>query len=90
MLKENKSIEARVNKLHGKYINDTITPQELKEFISISMAHRGNVSMKEFGNRFRNFKTTKPVEAHEHNNINGELYDAFTNLTTARQSTEII
>jgi hypothetical protein len=72
-------MENRVNKLHGKYFNGTISPEELKEFINTSMAQRGNVGMKEFANRFRNFKTTKPVGTEGHQIINGDLYDAFTN-----------
>ena len=81
MSKENQSTEVRIKKLHGKYLNDTINPQELKEFVAISMSNRGNVSLKEFYNRFRNYKATAPVETVEQNknNITGEVYDAFTN-----------
>jgi hypothetical protein len=75
------STEVRIKKLHGKYLNDKINPEELKEFISISMSNRGNVSLKEFYNRFRNHKATAPAETTEQNmdNVKGEVYDAFTN-----------
>jgi len=81
MSKDNQSTEVRIKKLHGKYLNDTISPQELKEFVAISMSNRGNVSLKEFYNRFRNHKATGPTETNEQNknDITGEVYDAFTN-----------
>ena len=75
MTKVKDTTEIRINKLHGKYLNDTISPQELKEFISISMANRGNVSMKEMGNRFRNYKTSTPAETTQQkiDNVKGEV-----------------
>ena len=80
MSKENQSTEARIKKLHGKYLNDKISPQELKEFVAISMSNRGNVSLKEFYNRFRNYKATAPVETTEqnyNNDVKGEEYESF-------------
>ena len=67
---------ARIKQLHGKYLNDTINPKELKEFISKSMANRGNVSLKEMGNRFRNYKDSLPGDD-KTKNVTGEVYDAF-------------
>ena len=69
------STDARIKKLHGKYINDTISPAELKELISKSMANRGNVSMNEMASRFRNYRATAPVEATGQNidNVRGEV-----------------
>jgi hypothetical protein len=64
-----KDNDVRINKLHGKYINDKISPEELKELISKSMT--GNVSMKEFGNKFRNHQATKPAEVKQ--NVRGEI-----------------
>ena len=75
MSKENQSTQVRVKKLHSKYLNDTISPKELKEFVAISMSNRGNVSLKEFFNRFRNYKATAPAEteAQNYNDVKGEV-----------------
>lgn len=76
MSKENQSTEVRIKKLHGKYLNDTISPLELKEFVAKSMSNRGNVSLNEFYSRFRNHKATGPAETTEqnyNNDVKGEV-----------------
>jgi hypothetical protein len=47
------SSENRINKLHGKYINKTITPQELKRLIELTMTRNNHVSVKEVASTFR-------------------------------------
>ena len=81
MKEKNNSTETRVKKLHGKYLNDTISPEELKEFISISMSNRGNVSLREFYNRFHNHKVSAPAETTAQNldDVKERYYDTFTN-----------
>jgi len=66
--------ETRLKNLHGKYLNDSINLNELKELVSKSMANRGNVSIQEFGHKFRNYQATKPAEVLQNtNNVRGEV-----------------
>lgn len=70
--------DVRLIKLRGKYFNDTINPQELKEFNTLVMTQNNHVSLKEMGNRFRNHKTSLPAED-KTINVNGGTYEPFAN-----------
>jgi len=47
----NNSTEASLKKLHGKYINNTITPEELKRLTELTMTRNNHVSMREVVSR---------------------------------------
>lgn len=70
--------EARLIKLRGKYFNDKINPQELKEFNSLVLTRNNHSNLKELGNKFRNHKTSLPAED-KTINVNGGTYEPFAN-----------
>lgn len=69
--------EKAFRKLKGKYFNDTINPQELKEFNALVLRRNNFVSLKEIGNKFRNYKPSLPTED-KTININGGTYEPFS------------
>ena len=50
---KNDSTDVIINKLHGKYINNTITPQELKRLTELTMTRNNHVSIREVASMMR-------------------------------------
>ena len=70
------NLEQQFLKLRGKYFNNSITHQELKRFNELALTRNEHVSLREFGNRFRNYQESLPGEDNT-KTINGALYNEF-------------